>query len=151
MSATDDTGIYKSMNVIPEYQERYLKDLLSNVYNVELDDAGNPLLDADGQPIVSGIAADSPLYGTPVLDADGNQMFETDPNTGEQMLDFRGQPIPMVEGGVRRPDVAPLTPNQLEAIRLGETGVGASARKRRGRVCEREHRLRGEDFPSTDL
>lgn len=125
MSATDDTGIYKSMNVIPEYQERYLKDLLSNVYNVELDDAGNPLLDADGQPIVSGIAADSPLYGTPVLDADGNQMFETDPNTGEQMLDFRGQPIPMVEGGVRRPDVAPLTPNQLEAIRLGEEGVGA--------------------------
>ena len=125
MSDTDDTGMGRSANFIPEYQERFLKDLLANVYNVELDDEGNPLLDESGQPIVTGIAADSPLYGTPVLDADGNQMFETDPTTGEQLLDFRGQPIPMVEGGVRRPDVAPMTPNQLEAIRLAEEGVGA--------------------------
>ncbi len=125
MSDTDDTGMGRSANFIPEYQERFLKDLLANVYNVELDDEGNPLLDESGQPIVTGIAADSPLYGTPVLDADGNQMFETDPTTGEQLLDLRGQPIPMVEGGVRRPDVAPMTPNQLEAIRLAEEGVGA--------------------------
>ncbi len=125
MSDTDDTGMGRSANFIPEYQERFLKDLLANVYNVELDADGNPLLDESGQPIVTGIAADSPLYGTPVLDADGNQMFETDPTTGEQLLDFRGQPIPMVEGGVRRPDVAPMTPNQLEAIRLAEEGVGA--------------------------
>ena len=125
MSDTDDTGMGRSANFIPEYQERFLKDLLANVYNVELDDEGNPLLDESGQPIVTGIAADSPLYGTPVLDADGNQMFETDPTTGEQLLDFRGQPIPMVEGGVRRPDVAPMTPNQLEAVRLAEEGVGA--------------------------
>ena len=125
MSDTDDTGMGRSANFIPEYQERFLKDLLANIYNVELDADGNPLLDESGQPIVTGIAADSPLYGTPVLDADGNQMFETDPTTGEQLLDFRGQPIPMVEGGVRRPDVAPMTPNQLEAIRLAEEGVGA--------------------------
>jgi len=125
MSDTDDTGMGRSANFIPEYQERFLKDLLANIYNVELDADGNPLLDESGQPIVTGIAADSPLYGTPVLDADGNQMFETDPTTGEQLLDFRGQPIPMVEGGVRRPDVAPMTPNQLEAVRLAEEGVGA--------------------------
>lgn len=125
MSAADDQSIVRSMNVLPEYQETFLKDLLANIYQVQLDDEGNPLLDASGQPIVSGIAADSPLYGTPVLDEEGNQMYETDPATGELRLDFRGQPIPMVEGGVRRPDVAPLTPNQLEAIRLAEEGVGA--------------------------
>ena len=125
MSNTDDTGLGRSANFIPEYQETYLKDLLANVYQPQLDADGNPLLDANGQPIVTGIAADSPLFGTPVLDADGNQMFEIDPNTGQQRLDFRGQPIPMVEGGVRRPDVAPMTPNQLEAVRLAEEGVGA--------------------------
>jgi len=127
MSDTDDTGLGRSANFIPEYQERFLKDLLANIYNVELGPDGQPLLDESGQPIVTGIAADSPLYGTPVLDDQGNQVFETDPNTGEQLLDFRGQPIPKVEGGVRRPDVAPLTPNQIEAIRLAEEGVGAFA------------------------
>jgi len=125
MSDTDDTGMGRSANFIPEYQERFLKDLLANIYDVQLDADGNPLLDESGQPIVTGIAADSPLYGTPVLDEQGNQVFETDPATGEPLLDFRGQPIPMVEGGIRRPDVAPLTPNQLEAIRLAESGVGA--------------------------
>ena len=125
MSDTDDTGMGRSANFIPEYQERFLKDLLANIYQVQLDDEGNPLLDESGQPIVTGIAADSPLYGTPVLDEQGNQVFETDPATGEPLLDFRGQPIPKVEGGIRRPDVAPLTPNQLEAIRLAESGVGA--------------------------
>jgi len=125
MSNTDDTGMGRSANFIPEYQERFLKDLLANIYDVQLDADGNPLLDESGQPIVTGIAADSPLYGTPVLDEQGNQVFETDPATGEPLLDFRGQPIPMVEGGIRRPDVAPLTPNQLEAIRLAESGVGA--------------------------
>ena len=125
MSNTDDTGMGRSANFIPEYQERFLKDLLANIYQPQLDAEGNVLLDESGQPIVTGIAADSPLYGTPVLDEQGNQVFETDPATGEPLLDFRGQPIPMVEGGIRRPDVAPLTPNQLEAIRLAESGVGA--------------------------
>ena len=125
MSNADDSSIMRSMNVLPEYQETFLKDLLSNIYQVQLDDEGNPLLDASGQPIVSGIAAESPLYGTPILDADGNIQYEIDPATGEQRLDFRGQPIPMVEGGVRRPDVAPFTQNQLEAIRLAEEGVGS--------------------------
>lgn len=125
MSAADDQSIVRSMNVLPEYQETFLKDLLANIYQVQLGPDGQPLIGPDGQPVVSGIAADSPLYGTPILDEDGNIQYETDPNTGELMLDFRGQPIPMVEGGVRRPDVAPLTPNQLEAIRLAEEGVGA--------------------------
>lgn len=125
MSNADDSSIMRSMNVLPEYQETFLKDLLANIYQVQLDDEGNPLLDASGQPIVSGIAAESPLYGTPILDADGNIQYEIDPATGEQRLDFRGQPIPLVEGGVRRPDVAPFTQNQLEAIRLAEEGVGA--------------------------
>ena len=125
MTDTRDTGLGREASFIPEYQEMFLKDLLANVYQTQLDADGNPLLDANGQPIVTGIAADSPLFGTPVLDADGNQMFEIDPNTGQQRLDFRGQPIPMVEGGVRRPDVAPMTPNQLEAVRLAEEGVGA--------------------------
>ena len=131
MSAVDQTGIAQETTLLPSYQETFLKDLLANVYQSEaaLDAEGNPILDETGQPIynVSGIAADSPLFGTPVLDEQGNQVFETDPTTGEPLLDFRGQPIPMVEGGVRRPDVAPLTPNQIEAIRLAEEGVGAFA------------------------
>lgn len=127
MSNADDSSIMRSMNVLPEYQETFLKDLLANIYQVQLDDKGNPLLDASGQPIVSGIAAESPLYGTPVLDSKGRQKYEKDPQTGKLLRDFRGQPIPMVEGGVRRPDVAPFTQNQLEAIRLAEEGVGAFA------------------------
>ena len=74
MSAADDQSIVRSMNVLPEYQETFLKDLLANIYQVQLDDqTGDPLLGPEsGQPVVSGIAADSPLYGTPVLDEAGN-------------------------------------------------------------------------------
>ena len=47
--------ISKQMTLLPEYQENFLKDLLSNIYNVERD--------ADGQPtgVVTGIAAESLL------------------------------------------------------------------------------------------
>tara|TARA_R110000824_G_scaffold176512_1_gene355528 strand:+ start:1018 stop:2580 length:1563 start_codon:yes stop_codon:yes gene_type:complete len=111
-------------NLPPLYQEEYLKNLLANVYRVEKDAEGNPLLDAYGEPIVSGIAAESPLFGTPILDAEGNQLYEKNPD-GTDRLDFRGERIPQVEGGVIRPDVAPFTGNQLEAVRLAEAGVGA--------------------------
>jgi len=120
----DQTVLNQSQQLLPQYQEEYLKNLLANVYQVERDAAGNPLLDSSGQPIVSGIAADSPLYGTPILDADGNQLYEKNAD-GTDRLDFRGERIPQVDGGVIRPDIAPFTGNQLEAVRLAEEGVGS--------------------------
>ena len=44
--------ITKSMNLLPEYQEKFLKDLLANIYQTD-EDTGE----------ISGIAAVSPLYG----------------------------------------------------------------------------------------
>lgn len=120
----DQTVLNQTQQLLPEYQEEFLKNLLSNIYRVELDDQGNPLLDASGQPIVSGIAAESPLMGTPVFDEAGNPVYETDAE-GNIRTDFRGNPIQVVEGGVVPPDVAPFVRNQLEAIGLAESGVGA--------------------------
>jgi len=110
--------------MLPGYQEEYLKNLLASVYQVQYDENGNAMLDANGQPITTGLAAESPLYGTPVLDDAGNPVFEKNAD-GTDRLDFRGQPIPQVDGGIIRPDVAPMTENQKEAIRLAETGVGS--------------------------
>ncbi len=46
----------QSMTMLPEYQERFLKDLLANVYRTEqvpvLDETGQPVLDESGQPIM---------------------------------------------------------------------------------------------------
>ena len=53
--------VQKSMTLQPEYIENYIKDLLANIYNVDPD---------NGE--VTGIASESPLYGKPVTDADGN-------------------------------------------------------------------------------
>ena len=55
--------VQKSMQLQPEYIENFLKDLLANIYQVDPE---------TGE--VSGIAAESPLYGKPV--------FELDPETG---------------------------------------------------------------------
>tara|TARA_R110000822_G_scaffold214787_1_gene349729 strand:+ start:561 stop:2141 length:1581 start_codon:yes stop_codon:yes gene_type:complete len=123
-TGNDQTILNQSQTLLPGYQEEYLKNLLANVYQVEYDENGNALLDSNGQPIVSGLAADSPLYGTPVLDDAGNPVFEKNPD-GTDRLDFRGNPIPQVDGGVIRPDIAGFTGNQAEAIRLAETGVGS--------------------------
>ena len=51
----DQTVRQESITLLPEYQEKYLKDLLSNIYRVD---------PATGKP--AGIAAISPLYGKPV-------------------------------------------------------------------------------------
>ena len=76
----DQTILNQSQQLLPQYQEEYLKNLLANVYQVQYDQDGNAMLDSSGQPIVSGLAADSPLYGTPVLDDAGNPIFEKNPD-----------------------------------------------------------------------
>ena len=123
-TGADQTVLTQSQTMLPGYQEEYLKNLLASVYQVQYDENGQAMLDANGQPITTGLAAESPLYGTPVLDDAGNPVFEKNAD-GTDRLDFRGQPIPQVDGGVIRPVVAPMTENQLEAIRLAETGVGS--------------------------
>ena len=69
----------QQLQLLPEYQERFLKDLLANVYRTEqvpvLDEQGQPVLDEAGQPVTravaAGIAATSPLQRTPFLDEAG--------------------------------------------------------------------------------
>ena len=122
------------LQLMPEYQERYVKDLLSNLYRTEqqpvLDEEGNPVLDDEGNPVTrsvpAGIASRSPLLGQPQFDEDGNPIYKRD-SSGNLILDARGQPIQEVIGGVPRPDVMPLTPAQQQAIQLGIQGIGAYA------------------------
>ena len=58
--------VSKVMNLLPEYQENFLKDLLANIYQVD-EESGT----------ITGIAAQSPLFGDPILDPDtGEQMYE---------------------------------------------------------------------------
>lgn len=123
----------QSLQLLPEYQERFLKDLFANVYRTEqvpvIDPAtGQPQVDESGQPIMqnvaAGIAAVSPLYGQPQFDEQGNPIYKRDAE-GNLMLDARGQPMQEVIGGVPRPDVMPLTPAQQQAIQLGIEGIGA--------------------------
>lgn len=111
----DETIRQETIQLLPEYQERFAKDLLANVYNVD------PTTGA-----VTGAAARSPLYGQRVLDAQGQPVFETDAQ-GNVRLDVRGQPIPKVLGGVPRPDIMPFTPAQQRALELGVQGIGAYA------------------------
>jgi len=110
-------NIVKQMSLLPEYQENFLKDLLSNIYNVERDADGNPT------GTVTGIASKSPLYGDAILDADGNQMFvgadgnPTSDSTQAQ-VDQYGNPVFATEGGVAEPDVIRFTDAQQKAIEL---------------------------------
>lgn len=107
------TILQQSQQLLPEYQERFLKDLLANVYQVDPE---------TGQ--VSGIAAYSPLYGTPMYDEAGNLMYERDA-AGNVRYDAFGEPIPMVEGGVPTPEVMPFTPAQQRAVQSQiEEGIG---------------------------
>ena len=78
--SSTQVNLNQSQQLLPGYQEEYLKNLLASVYQVQYDDEGNPLLDSNGQPIVTGVAAESPLYGTPVLDDAGNPIFEKNPD-----------------------------------------------------------------------
>lgn len=106
------TTLQQTQQVLPEYQERFLKDLLANVYYTDPE---------TGQ--VSGIASMSPLYGQPQYDAEGNLLYRTaeggtttDPT--QASLDQHGRPIEMVVGGVPEPDIMKFTPAQQRAIEL---------------------------------
>ena len=106
------TTLQQTQQVLPEYQERFLKDLLANIYYTDPE---------TGQ--VSGIAATSPLYGRPQYDASGNLLYQTaggqtttDPT--QAMRDQHGQPMPVVAGGIPRPDIMQFTPAQQRAVEL---------------------------------
>jgi hypothetical protein len=111
----DQTVRQESVSLLPDYQERFLKDLLANVYNVD---------PTTGAP--SGIAAISPLYGKPVVDDQGQPIYEMDAS-GQPRLDIRGNPIQRVEGGVPRPEIMPFTPSQIRAAEMASQGIGAYA------------------------
>ncbi len=118
MAEADQTILQQSQQLLPEYQERFLKDLLANIYQTDPE---------TGQ--VSGIAAMSPLYGQPMLDEQGNPLYRTE--TGEltsdptqAQMDQFGVPIEAVQGGVPRPDIIRFTPAQQQALELGAQGIG---------------------------
>jgi hypothetical protein len=114
----DQTVLQQSQQLLPEYQERFLKDLLANIYQSDPE---------TGQ--VSGIAAISPLYGTPMMDEQGNPLFKTleggftsDPTQAQ--TDQFGVPIEAVQGGVPLPDIIQFTDAQKQALLLGAQGIG---------------------------
>lgn len=121
--------IQKQMTLLPEYQEEFLKNLLANIYQVD-EETGT----------ITGIAAQSPLYGQPVyqmegggttldptqaaVDAEGNKVqfyetadggFTTDPSLA--LTDQYGEAIFATEGGVAVPDVIGFTDAQVDALR----------------------------------
>lgn len=140
--------VSKVMNLLPEHQEKYLKDLLANIFQYD-EETGE----------ITGIAAESPLFGTPVTDpetgaqmyqagelyerADGTATINPDeavltedgspkfhPDAGGYVsdpslasLDQYDQPIFAVEGGVAPPDVMGFTDSQVEAIMRLTGGV----------------------------
>jgi len=127
--------IQKQMTLLPEYQEKFLKDLLANIYQTD-EETGE----------ITGIAARSPLFGQPVYQAEGGGTttdpslaaldeagskiqyyqtaeggFTTDPTLAE--TDQYGQPIFATEGGVAAPDVIGFTDPQVQAIARLTGGV----------------------------
>jgi len=110
--------VSKVMNLLPEYQENFLKDLLANIYQVD-EESGT----------ITGIAAQSPLYGQPIMDPEtGEQMYEAADGTytadvTQAMTDQYGEPIFAVEGGVAAPDVIGFTDPQTQAIARLTGGV----------------------------
>ena len=110
--------IVKSMELLPEYQEKFLKDLLANVFSVDED--GN----------LTGIAAFSPLFGQPVTDEEGNPMYlmEDGTYTSDASLaqtDQYGEPVIATEGGVAAPDIIRFTDPQVQALEMAQQGIGA--------------------------
>ena len=104
--------ISKQMTLLPEYQENFLKDLLANIYQVD-EDTGE----------VTGIASKSPLFGDPILDASGNQMFvgaDGNPTSdvSQAQVDQYGNPVMATDGGVAAPDVIRFTDAQQKALNL---------------------------------
>ena len=118
MAEPDQTVLTQTQTLLPEYQERFLKDLLANIYQTD---------PVTGQ--VSGIAAVSPLVGQPMRDEQGRPLFRTadgsftaDP--AQAQTDQFGAPIEAVQGGVPRPDIMRFTPAQQRALELGAQGIG---------------------------
>ena len=110
--------IQKQMSLLPEYQEKFLKDLLANIYQTDQE---------TGE--ISGIASQSPLYGQPIMDPEtGAQMYEAADGTytsdpAMAATDQYGEPIFAVEGGVAMPDVIGFTDPQTQAIARLTGGV----------------------------
>ena len=121
-------NVMKSMTLLPEYQEEFLKNLLANIYQVD-EEAGT----------ITGIAARSPLesqqyYQTEdggstldpsaaAVDEAGNPIrlyeaaaggFTSDPTLA--VKDQYDQPIFAMEGGVGAPDVIGFTDAQVDAL-----------------------------------
>jgi hypothetical protein len=111
--AADQVYLQQSQQLLPQYQERFLKDLLANIYYTDPDTG-----------MVSGIASRNPLMGQAQYDEQGNIIYERDAE-GNIKYDAFGEPVPQVIGGVPRPEVIPFTPLQQEAIDLGAGGIGA--------------------------
>jgi hypothetical protein len=111
--AADQVYLQQSQQLLPRYQERFLKDLLANIYYTDPDTG-----------MVSGIASRNPLMGQAQYDEQGNIIYERDAE-GNIKYDAFGEPVPQVIGGVPRPEVMPFTPLQQEAIDLGAGGIGA--------------------------
>ncbi len=121
-------NVMKSMTLLPEYQEEFLKNLLANIYQVD-EEAGT----------ITGIAARSPLQSqqyfqtadggstldpsAAALDEAGNPIklyeaaaggFTSDPTLA--VKDQYDQPIFAMEGGVGAPDVIGFTDAQVDAL-----------------------------------
>jgi hypothetical protein len=111
--AADQVYLQQTQQLLPQYQERFLKDLLANVYYTDPDTG-----------MVSGIASRNPLMGQVQYDQNGQVIYERDAE-GNIKYDAFGEPVPQVIGGVPRPEVMPFTPLQQEAIDLGAGGIGA--------------------------
>ena len=116
MAVTDT--VQKQMTLLPKYQEKYLKDLLANVFQAD-EETGE----------VTGIAATSPLYGQPVMDESGAQMYVAADGSYTSDIDMAsrdqfGEAIFATEGGVAAPDVMRFTDAQQEALNrlTGEGG-----------------------------
>ena len=130
MATTDN--VVKTQNLLPDYMERFLKDLLANVFQYD-EETGE----------VTGFATESPLYGKPVYATeDGGTTFSKDEaalgvdglpvqyyegpdggyttNKDEAALDQYGTPIFAVEGGVAPPDVIGFTDPQVEALDMAQ-------------------------------
>lgn len=121
-------NVMKSMTLLPEYQEEFLKNLLANIYQVD-EESGT----------ITGIAARSPLQSqqyfqtadggstldpsAAALDEAGNPIrlyeakaggFTSDPSAAA--LDQYDRPIFAMEGGVGAPDVIGFTDAQVDAL-----------------------------------
>ena len=121
-------NVVKSMTLLPEYQEEFLKNLLANIYQVDPETG-----------TITGIAAKSPLEGqqyyqtadggstldpsAAALDEAGNPIrlyeakaggFTSDPTLAAK--DQYDQPIFAMEGGVGAPDIIGFTDAQVDAL-----------------------------------